>query len=68
MKLSARNQLSGKITELTPGPVSTRVKIEVAGSTVITSSITSEAAKDLGLKVGDTVSAIIKASDVMVGK
>lgn len=68
MKLSARNQLNGKITEITPGPVSTRVKIEVAGGTAITSSITSEAAKDLGLKVGDTVSAIIKASDVMIGK
>ena len=66
MKISARNQLKGKIVELHKGATTSHVRIEVAGREVITASITNEAVDDLGLKVGDTATALIKASDVMV--
>lgn len=67
MKLSARNQLKGIIKEVKEGPVSTEVVIDVKGTEVV-SSITSGSAKSLDLKVGDEAVAIIKASNVMVGK
>jgi molybdopterin-binding protein len=68
MKLSARNQLKGKVTEVHKGPTSARIKIDIGGGVIVTSSITTEAADDLALKVGDAVQAVIKASDVMVAK
>jgi molybdopterin-binding protein len=68
MKLSARNQLQGVIKEVTKGATTTIVKIEVKNPAVITASITNEAAQDLGLKAGDSAVAIIKASEVIVGK
>jgi molybdopterin-binding protein len=67
MRLSARNQIKGKIKSITPGAVSTVVKIDIGNGNVITSSITNEAAQELGLKKGRNVIAVIKASDVMVG-
>ena len=68
MKLSARNQLKGKVSEVHKGPTSARIKIDIGGGVIVTSSITTEAADDLALKVGDAVQAVIKASDVMVAK
>lgn len=68
MKLSARNMLKGKVVAVTKGVTTAHVKIEVARGIVITSSITTEAVKDLKLKVGDRAVAIIKASEVIVGK
>ncbi|MBV9811112.1 MAG: molybdopterin-binding protein [Acetobacteraceae bacterium] len=67
MKLSARNQLPGKILAVTPGATTTHVRIEIAGGAVVTASITNEAAQELGLKVGMDAYAVVKASDVMVG-
>ncbi|ACL18935.1 molybdopterin-binding protein [Desulfitobacterium sp. LBE] len=66
MKLSARNQLKGKITEVKKGPVSTEVVLDINGQS-ITASITSGSAESLGLKVGDDAIAVIKASSVMIG-
>jgi molybdopterin-binding protein len=66
MKLSARNKLKGKITEVKKGATTTHVKIDVGG-TIVTSSITNEAAEELKLTAGQTAYAVIKASDVMVG-
>jgi len=68
VKLSARNALKGKIEELHKGAVTTTLKIVVDGGNHITSSITNEAADDLALAVGDDVTAIIKSSDVIIGK
>jgi molybdopterin-binding protein len=68
MKLSARNVFKGRITEVHVGPTTTRVKIQVAPGVVVTASITTEAAQELDLKVGDEASAIIKASSVIIGK
>jgi molybdopterin-binding protein len=68
MKISARNQIKGKITEVHRGQTTAHVVIEIAKGSFITSSITNEAVEELKLKRGDKVVAIIKASDVMVGK
>lgn len=68
MKLSARNQLKGKIVAVTKGQTTAHVTIDLGSGMVITSSITNEAIDDLGLAVGDDAYAIIKASDVMIGK
>jgi molybdopterin-binding protein len=68
MRLSARNIIKGKVLEVTLGATTAHVKIDVGGGPVITSSITNEAVEALGLKVGDAAYAVIKASDVMVGK
>lgn len=67
MKLSARNQIKGKITQVIRGATNGHVHIDIGGTTVH-ASITNEAIDDLGLKVGDEAYAVIKASDVMVGK
>jgi molybdopterin-binding protein len=68
MKLSARNQLPGRIVAVTKGSTTAHIKVELAPGLIVTSSITNEAVDDLGLKVGDAVSAVIKSSDVMIGK
>ena len=67
-KLSARNQLRGKVVEVRKGQTTAHVRIDIGGGVVITSSITKEAVDDLALAKGDDVFAVIKASDVMVGK
>ena len=68
MKLSARNQIKGKIVEVTKGETTAHVRIDIGGGNIITSSITNQAVDDLELKVGDAAIAVIKASDVMIGK
>ena len=68
MKLSARNQLKGKIVEVTKGATTSHVRIDIGRGVIVTSSITNEAVAELGLNKGDDVWAVIKASDVMVGK
>ena len=66
MKISARNRLKGKIIEVKKGATTAHVRLDVNGTTV-TASITNEAAEELGLKAGMKATAVIKASDVMVG-
>jgi len=65
MKLSARNQLTGKVAEIEAGPVTSLVKVDVGGQ-MITASITSDAVADLGIAVGADVTVVFKASSVMV--
>lgn len=67
MKLSARNQIKGKVAAVQKGQTTGHVRIDVGGGVVITASITNEAIDELGLTVGDQAVAVIKASDVMVG-
>jgi len=66
MKLSARNQITGKVVEVRKGQTTAHVRIDIGNGVVVTSSITNEAVDELGLKVGDNAIAVIKASDVMV--
>jgi molybdopterin-binding protein len=67
MEISARNQVRGRVTSIKQGAVVAEVVIDVA-SQELTSTITLGALERLGLKVGDRVTAIIKASDVLIGK
>lgn len=68
MQLSARNILKGKVVGVIKGVTTYNVKIDIGHGNIITSSITAEAVKDLKLKKGDEAYAIIKASEVIVGK
>ena len=67
MKLSARNQIAGTIKNVKPGATTTHVTIEVSPTVTITASITNEASEELKLKPEMKATAVIKASDVMVG-
>jgi len=67
MKLSARNQLAGSVAAVKEGVVEAQVKIDIGGQ-FVTSVITMDALKELGIAVGDQVVAIIKADAVMLGK
>jgi len=67
MKLSARNCLPGTVRRIQLGAVNAEVTLEIAPSIHITSIITVDAVKSLGLKEGQKAFAVIKASSVMVG-
>ena len=67
MKISARNQLKGKITEIQEGAVNAIVKINVGNGNILTADITMQSVKELNLAVGKEVIAVIKATNVMVG-
>ncbi|MGO4567238.1 molybdopterin-binding protein [Rhizobium sp. 2YAF20] len=66
MKISARNRLKGKITEITKGATTAHVRIDIGNGAIVTASITNEAVDELELKVGGSAYAVVKASDVMV--
>ena len=66
LEISARNQLTGTITSVEEGAVNAIVKLDVAGNIGITSTISIEAVHSLGLAVGNTATAIIKATSVMM--
>ena len=68
MKLSARNQLAGKLVTVVKGQTTAHIRVDIGGGKIVTSSITNEAVDALGLQEGDDVTVIIKASDVMIGK
>jgi molybdopterin-binding protein len=65
MKLSARNQLRGTVTEVVRGPATANVTVDVQGLRLV-ASITAEAADELGLAEGRPVTAVVKASDVIL--
>ena len=67
MKLSARNHLIGKVEELKFGDVMAHVVVRV-GDNIIDSVITRRSAEEMNLKVGDTVAAVIKSTEVMLQK
>ena len=67
MKLSARNQLKGTVVEIQEGAVNGIVKIDLGNGNIISAVITMSSIRELGLKVGGTAYAVIKASNVMVG-
>jgi molybdopterin-binding protein len=68
MRLSARNQLQGTVVSVDLGSVMAIVVIRLAGGDEIVSAITKDSADSLGLREGDSVTAVIKATEVMVGK
>jgi len=65
MKLSARNQLAGTVKSINEGAAIANVEVDVGGQRLV-ASITVEAARELGLREGAQVTAIVKASDVIL--
>jgi molybdopterin-binding protein len=65
MKLSARNQLAGTVRSVNEGAAIANVEVDVGGQRLV-ASITVEAARELGLREGAQVTAIVKASDVIL--
>jgi molybdate transport system regulatory protein len=66
MKVSTRNQLSGKVVAVTLGNVMATIELDIGGQRVV-AAVTRESAEDLGLKAGDDAIALVKATSVMVG-
>ncbi len=67
MKLSARNRLTGTVVGVDKGAVNSTVLIDLGGGVIVTAMITNASVADLGLEIGKTAHAVIKASDVIVG-
>ena len=64
-KISARNQLRGTVEEIVLGTVTTKVSVRV-GANLIESVITRQSVEEMGIKEGDTVTALIKSTEVMI--
>ncbi len=68
MNISARNQLKGNITAIKPGVVTAKVTIDIGGGNSISAVITTDSVEEMDLKPGDAVVAIIKSTEVMIGR
>jgi molybdopterin-binding protein len=68
VKLSARNVLKGRVVRVVRGATTGHVKLDIGGGVIVTASVTMEAVRELRLRTGDRALAIVKASDVIVGK
>jgi molybdopterin-binding protein len=68
MELSTRNQLRGKVKSVTKGSVMAEVVVALDGGQELVSVITKSSVERLGLKAGDSVTALVKATEVMIGK
>jgi len=68
MQTSARNQLTGKIVELNNGAIMTEVKVEVGDGVHILATVTNKGSSSLDLKVGDNITALVKASSIVLCK
>ncbi|MDX2231360.1 MAG: molybdopterin-binding protein [Leptolyngbyaceae cyanobacterium bins.349] len=66
LKVSSRNVLEGRVTELIKGPVSTEITLEIVHRVALTSTITTTSAEALELEVGKSAYAVIKSSDVVI--
>ena len=67
MKISARNQLKGTVCDIKEGAVNDIVVLDIGNGNKISATISKDAVKELGLKIGSEAYAIIKATSVMVG-
>lgn len=68
MKVGARNRIVGKVTEIKKGSVMSEVKVRVSEPSQLTSVMTMESLKDMGIKKGDTVEVVVKAVNVLLIK
>lgn len=68
MKLSTRNVIKGQVVDLKEGMIMAKVKVDIGGGNILTSVVTADAVKDLGVTVGEEISVLIKATSVMLAK
>lgn len=68
MQISARNVIKGKVIDLKEGAIMAKVKVDIGSGNVVSSLISVEAVKELGVKVGEDINIVIKATSVMLAK
>ncbi len=68
MQISARNVLKGKVIDVKEGTIMAKVKVDLGGGNVVSSLISVEAVKELGVKVGEDINIVIKATSVMLAR
>jgi len=68
LKISARNRLQGKVVSVEKEEVTAKIRVEIKTPAIITALISREAAEELGIKVGDKVEAVIKATEILIAK
>lgn len=68
MKLSARNQIHGRITSIDLDGLMAEVIVDIGGGNTLTSVITRRSADSMGLRAGDEVTVVIKSTEIMVAK
>lgn len=68
MKYGARNQLTGKVTEVKKGTIMCQVKLEIPADSKMSSVMTVDSLKELGIKKGDRVRVVVKAVNVLLVK
>lgn len=68
MKISGRNKFKGKVTKVVPGVVTAEVDVDIGNGNLITGVITKTSLDEMGIKVGDEVISLVKATSVMFMK
>lgn len=68
MKIDARNILKGKVVDVQPGAITAKVKLDLGNGNCITSIVSLDWLEEMGIKIGDEASAIVKSTEVMLGK
>jgi len=68
MKIDSRNILKGKVIDVQPGAITARIKLDLGNGNCITSIVSLDWLEEMGIKVGDEASAIVKSTEVMIGK
>jgi molybdopterin-binding protein len=68
MKISARNQISGRVSSINVAGVMAEVVVDIGNGNALVSVITRKSADAMGLRVGDDVTAVIKSTEIMIAK
>lgn len=68
MKIDSRNILKGKVVDVRPGAITARIKLDLGNGNCITSIVSLDWLEEMGIKVGDDASAIVKSTEVMIGR
>jgi molybdopterin-binding protein len=68
MKIDARNILKGKVIDVQPGAITAKIKLDLGNGNCITSIVSLDWLEEMGIKIGDDASAIVKSTEVMIGK
>lgn len=68
MKIDSRNILKGKVVDVQPGAITAKIKLDLGNGNCITSIVSLDWLEEMGIKVGDEASAIVKSTEVMIGR
>lgn len=68
MQLSARNIFKGKVVDVTTGPLMAKVRVDIGSGNIVTAIVTADSTSALGVNIGDEISVVIKATEVMLAK